>query len=47
MGAVKPIGDELSAAAGEGFRRKPTVTAPAGFGFSIVFLDGLTFGQVQ
>lgn len=47
MGAVKPIGDELSAAAGEGFRRKPTVTAPAGFGFSIVFLDGLSFGQVQ
>lgn len=47
MGAVKPIGDELASAAGQGFSRAPTVTAPAGFGFSIVFLEGLTFGQVQ
>ncbi len=47
MGAVKPIGDEMASAASQGFRRKPTVTAPAGFGLSIVFLEGLTFGQVQ
>lgn len=47
MGAVKPIGDEMASAAAQGFRRPPTVTAPAGFGFSIVFLEGLTFGQVQ
>lgn len=47
MGAVKPIGDEMASAAGEKFRRDPTVTAPAGFGLSIVFLEGLTFGQVQ
>lgn len=47
MGAVKPIGDEMASAAAQGFRRKPTVTAPAGFGLSIVFLEGLTFGQVQ
>lgn len=47
MGAVRPIGNELAAASRTGFTRKPTVTAPAGFGFSIVFLDGLTFGQVQ
>lgn len=47
MGALRPIGNELAAASRTGFDRKPTVTAPAGFGFSIVFLDGLTFGQVQ
>ncbi|WP_273794829.1 DotG/IcmE/VirB10 family protein [Brucella intermedia] len=47
MGAAKPIGDALSSAAAEGFSRKPTITAPVGFGFSIVFLDGLTYGQVQ
>lgn len=47
MGAVKPIGDEMAAVAADGFSRKPTVTAPAGFGFSIVFLEGVTFDQVQ
>lgn len=47
MGAVRPIGDALADSAAEGFNRKPTVTAPAGFGFSVVFLEGLPFGQVQ
>jgi hypothetical protein len=47
MGAVKPIGDAMASSAAQGFNRKPTVTAPAGFGLSIVFLEGLPLAQVQ
>jgi len=47
MGAIKPIGDTMASAAKKGFNRKPTVSAPAGFGMSIVFLDGLSYSQVQ
>lgn len=47
MGAMRPIGDAMASNAARGFNRKPTVTAPAGFGFSIVFLEGLPFAQVQ
>lgn len=47
MGAVKPIGDTLASSARKRFDRKPTVTAPAGFGLSVVFLEGLSFSQLQ
>ncbi|WP_299592568.1 TrbI/VirB10 family protein [uncultured Tateyamaria sp.] len=47
MGALSPIGDAMASNAARGFNRPPTVSAPPQHGFSIVFLDGLTFSQVQ
>lgn len=36
-GALAPVGRQLSAAAGQGFNRPPTITAPAGMPFGLVF----------
>lgn len=36
-GALAPVGRQLSAAAGQGFSRPPTITAPAGMPFGLVF----------
>jgi hypothetical protein len=40
-GALAPVGRNLSAAAGRGFDRPPTISAPAGYPFAIVFTSTL------
>ena len=42
-GAVRPIGNRLSDAAASNFDRPFTITAPAGMGFSLVFLRTIVF----
>lgn len=39
LGALLPAGQALTAAATQGFARPPTISAPAGMGIGIVFLD--------
>jgi len=38
-GALAPVGRNLSSAAQQGFNRPPTISAPAGMGFALVFTD--------
>ena len=40
-GALAPVGRNLSTAAGRGFDRPPTITAPAGYPFAVVFTSTL------
>ena len=40
-GALAPVGRNLSAAAGRGFDRPPTISAPAGYPFAVVFTSTL------
>ena len=39
LGALLPVGQALTAAATQNFARPPTISAPAGMGIGIVFLD--------
>src|SRR4051794_15997618 len=39
LGALLPVGQALTAAATQNFARPPTISAPAGLGIGIVFLD--------
>src|SRR5690606_10598362 len=38
-GALAPVGRNLSTAAQQGFNRPPTISAPEGMGFALVFTD--------
>ena len=40
-GALAPVGRSLSTAAGRGFDRPPTISAPAGYPFAVVFTSTL------
>ena len=46
LASLLPIGTQLSSAAQQGFNRPPTVSAPAGFGMGLVFLENVTWEDI-
>lgn len=46
-GALRPVGQNLSAAAAQGFNRRPTISARAGMPFAVVFVESVTVEDVQ
>lgn len=47
LASLLPIGEQLSGAAQQGFNRPPTISAPAGFGMGIVFLEPVTWEDIR
>lgn len=47
IASLLPIGENMASAAQQGFNRPPTVTAPAGFGMGIVFLEPVTWEDIK
>lgn len=47
IASLLPIGDNLASAAQQGFNRPPTVSAPAGFGMGVVFLEPITWEDIR
>lgn len=47
IASLLPIGDNLASAAQQGFNRPPTVSAPAGFGMGVVFLEPITWEDIK
>lgn len=46
-GALRPIGQNLSSAAAQGFNQRPTISARAGMPFAVVFVESVTVEDVQ
>lgn len=47
MNAIKPVGTTLAGRATDNFSRPPTVSAPAGYGVGVVFLEPVTYEAIQ
>ncbi|UTS82805.1 DotG/IcmE/VirB10 family protein [Phaeobacter piscinae] len=46
-GALRPVGQNLSNAAAQGFNRRPTISARAGMPFAVVFVETVTVEDIQ